>query len=323
MYKSSIIVTHQSRLRCFLNQFLINGDNGVARFQNGAILKVTIDRAGLEILLIHNGEIDEKKPDYVYYVTPGSKLPAGAVYQIRPFRPIKSRNHQYQYYTERGDGFIFYLIRHGQATHNVKRGLSKKLGSAVGQKDTGLTTAGVNQAIKSGRAMKNIIDNVDFLFASDLKRTRQTMIKFLEGTLLDNNKPIIVLPCAHELSYVKGTMCDGKQKLTASENKMDCPYNLTANPLCLVSGSHSVKWDYYHHFYNGTRSNPGKNRSHCRDTDFIIQALDIIKGETKEERIRNFSTEQLRDYCNGMGFSCRNNDGSYLSDAQILRLVLP
>jgi broad specificity phosphatase PhoE len=77
---------------------------------------------------------------------------------------------------------VIYLIRHGQAEHNAKKGIKKKFGSIMGKKDTELTDRGREQAFLSGQSLS--IPSIDYLFSSDLKRTRQTLISFLKG----NNK---------------------------------------------------------------------------------------------------------------------------------------
>ena len=48
-------------------------------------------------------------------------------------------------------------------------------------------------------------------------------------------------------------------------------------PLCnkLTLGNINIhfNWDNYQTFYKGTRTNPGKQRKHCKDTDMITYAI--------------------------------------------------
>lgn len=318
---TSIIVTHQARLRCFLKSYL---DNTVHRFQNGAVLKMTLDKSGTEIELIYNGEIDEKKPGYTYYVTPDSKLPYGAVYKVQTFPKINIKNAAWPT-SKYQDRYVFYLIRHGQALHNVASGLKKKLGSVLGDKDTALTAVGIQQAINSGKSMSGVIHKIDYIFSSDLRRTRQTLVKFLEGLRVQVTGEIIVLPCAHELSYVKGKSCDGNQGPTAAENKMTCAPNhvyidnhykletaecLGTNPRVdyyrdemgnkvghqTMMYDRRTDWDYYTNFYNGTRSNPSQGKRHCRNTDFVSEAISYIKGQEKIARETEDRNKRMSKY---------------------------
>ena len=84
----SVIASHQARIRCFLHNYIIqhakdSGDITVVanlknspsiyRFQNGSIIKFEVNTKEIKINLLYNGEIDEEKPSYIYYVKPGTK----------------------------------------------------------------------------------------------------------------------------------------------------------------------------------------------------------------------------------------------------------
>lgn len=62
--------------------------------------------------------------------------------------------------------------------------------------------------------MKQALNNIKFnyIFVSDLARTRQTIQKILNSNSYHNQiKKIFVLPCSHELDFVKSGQCDGGQ----------------------------------------------------------------------------------------------------------------
>ena len=181
---------------------------------------------------------------------------------------------------------MFYLVRHGQAEHNVLTGLSK----TISYKDTSLTGVGKDQAKESGDELSEIIkkdsEYPDFLFASDLQRTRQTMRNLIERLPADKkNNKIIILPCAHELTYhPTSKSCDAEQGLTPNEN-------ISKSANCKTPGSKNQTndddWGTYCDFYgNATRGdlikNPGRQR--CRDTDMITQAINIIKKSYETSR---------------------------------------
>ena len=173
---SSILITHQARLKCYLNNFI---DSKIHRFMNGCILKITRhtdtrqamtsindqDQWVESIELIYNGMIDEAKPDYIFYQLNGPSEPTDSNegnYKIIDF-PELSRNLPLQETVNYDSNSVyeFYVIRHGQAEHNIKEnwGISKQFSSR--NRDTNLTSSpdnkmdGEKQAIETG---KNLYD---------------------------------------------------------------------------------------------------------------------------------------------------------------------
>ena len=315
----SIIVTHQGRLRCLLHDYLKENnfgrkvtnnsiDSGVTdkeyysdsdvssigggkdivhRFQNACVVKMSVSQMSVKIELLANGTIDEEKPDYIYYVKPGtkdSKAKQGK-YQIKEFHPKTLLNNNNLFnLTGDNNNYEFYLIRHGQAEHNILKGVGK----AFSKKNTSLTPEGRKQAQVSGRELKMLLNNnnIDFLFVSDLKRTSQTLKEFaniINPSLL--SKTAIVLPCNHELKYNNSSQCDGNQKITPNENITTCKPTTNGVDSCKVVDNVKLDWKHYIDFYDGVRSSTlvgkvsgssGKNAKHCRDTNFINNALNII-----------------------------------------------
>jgi hypothetical protein len=199
-----------------------------------------------------------------------------------------------------GYTYVFYLIRHGQGEHNVLKGMSKKWGAlAVSSKykDPSLTNTGVQQAIEIGQKLQVILDQqnqkVDYLFASDLKRTRQTLYYILQPMDSDaalRNKQINILPCSEELNYTANKNCDSSQWATPNENISLCnPFKDYAKAglpnLCQNERGNYASWKNYTAFYGtGTRNSPGKYKSQqCRDTDMIKQAILYIQGVGKND----------------------------------------
>ena len=269
------------------------------RFKNGCVLEFKITTSNIQVKLIYDGIVDEEKPKYVYYVSsssaPDPKVAAGK-YQTTLFKDINIPNVMYN--VSPGYTYVFYLIRHGQAAHNVLKGMSKKWGSiAVSStyKDTSLTNAGVQQAIEIGQKLQVTLDEqqqkIDYLFASDLKRTRQTLYYILQPMDSDpalRHKQINILPCSEELNYTANKNCDSSQWVTPNENISLCnPFKDYAKAglpdLCQNERGNYVSWKNYTAFYGtGTRSNPGKYKPQlCRDTDMIKQAILYIQGVGK------------------------------------------
>jgi len=273
----SIITTHQARLRCLLSKIF---NKPMKRFKNGCVLKMEVTRLTITFELVYSGEVSKIKPGYEYYISPNDTQVNGTtLFDIEDFTIPNNF-----YKVEDNERFIFYLIRHGEASHNVKKNLSKMFQSISGEKDTSLTSEGIEQAKKIYENIMEKEENLTnptletlYLFSSDLKRTRQTMSNFISN--LFNKETIymsdlIVLPCAHELNYKKDGNCDGSQGFSANENIMNCH---SSRQECQKEGGKEVNWDLYEKFYDGTRTKSGSGKQQCRNTDMIKQAIEYIK----------------------------------------------
>jgi bisphosphoglycerate-dependent phosphoglycerate mutase len=293
----SFIVSHQARIRCIMNKYgfgIMTGggpakSGEVASFKNAAVIRLEITKETVKASLVVSGIIDptENKASYTYFVRPDEIGKSGADYTEISFKDDTKKN---EFHDDVGDDtYVFYLVRHGQAEHNVLTGASK----TISYKDTSLTPSGIKQANESGTELSKIIKEYpDFLFASDLQRTRQTMLELIRLFTLDNKK-IIILPCAHELKYKydsESKSCDAKQGKTPNEN-------ISKSANCKTPGSKNQTndddWGPYCDFYgNSTRASWFRNpdRKSCRDTDMITQAITIIKeksSETSRKTIRS------------------------------------
>ena len=184
----------------------------------------------------------------------------------------------------------FYLIRHGEATHNLYK---RKL---FGRKyDTSLTPMGLVQASRAGDALKKMKIKPNYIFVSDLKRTHQTL-EAIYDTYKENVPEVFALQCAHELKYKKGRKsrrtkgyCDGSRdfsKFIKNENKTSCKSIENCNKHIL---GNILDWKYYETFYNkdkkrkrNTRRNSKKS---CKNTNMIEQAIKIISQKEKNNNI--------------------------------------
>jgi len=293
----SIIATHQARIRCLISQFL---SKKVERFQNGSVVKITINSQKISLKLIYSGELDEFKPERKYYVTNDDFNNEQYIkdneskFQALQF-PIELNELENNYIPiEESTTFVFYLIRHGQGTHNVLKGMTKKISSISGEKDTHLTEKGITQAGNTGdflgstadNGLSNIFNSM-YLFISDLQRTKETLASVLANSQAMSGKTIhpnkmIMLPCSHELNYDKYGQCDGSrgQMFAANENKSSC---VDIDNCAKEYKTYQIDLKYYNDFYDGTRSKPGNNKKQCRKTSIISEAIDIIKKEKNPE----------------------------------------
>ena len=188
-------------------------------------------------------------------------------------------------------------MRHGQATHNLVGTKFQKFSKIFsGERDTHLTDAGREQAVRTGIKMRGLLSSTTdsiapptFLFTSDLKRTRETLAEFMKGMAIPYDTSVYILPCSHELNYTDDGNCDGNQQATPPENKMTCTAS-TAE--CMSVNNLPVNWDKYYRFYgNSTRSNMCKacGAKQCRNTDMIQEAMNIIKEKLNKDRKVTFS----------------------------------
>ena len=132
--------------------------------------------------------------------------------------------------------YVFYIIRHAEGFHNTLTYKEKTKATFTNRnslKDPKLSYQGINQSLNAGRElykilMKNEDYNINYLFVSDLARTRMTLA-LICYTIYENTKRIInnknkkitllnpkmiVLPCSHEIYYEKGSVCNGSSLIS-------------------------------------------------------------------------------------------------------------
>lgn len=318
----------------------------VASFKNAAVIRLVITKDTVKASLAVSGIIDakENKANYTYFVRPDEMGKSGAAYTEVPFRDNTTKNN---FHDVGDDTYVFYLVRHGQAEHNVLKGFSK----AFSSKDTSLTNAGEKQASDSGSKLTSeIIKNSreykypDFLFASDLKRTRQTLLEIMKGmpSFKEKHGPtrdIIILPCAHELKYKydpESATCDAKQGAmllpwtkTPNENISTCTRETCTTPGTTKQVTYNNDWSSYYDFYsNHTRATrpffkscltcpkePAGKR--CRDTDMITQAIEHIASPNTSRMSLN--TMSKRDFFDNVNDDDNGEDDDDSEDDETTR----
>lgn len=313
---NSIIVSHNGRLRCLINLFQDGlGDVG---FQNCAILKLVLNKESCELSLIYSGSLVENYKNSnlnnssniigggeKHYIVPDDKNIKSSGILFNPIsNPDMLKILKIKPEDLEDKEYIFYLIRHGDGIHNKAKAEGKKGLINPSLLDAELTLEGKNQAKQAGIFLKSFLQNtsIDNLFASDLKRTIQTLEGVLsQGIILTNPKQnVVILPCSHELDKI-GTNCDKNQlNILSYENKMNCETNLPCNPTSKTTdycssiiksatdGSLCLNWNFYNLFYDGkSRSNMafGSKRFHCRDTSMLSMGLFAISNPNCSDRL--------------------------------------
>jgi phosphohistidine phosphatase SixA len=129
--------------------------------------------------------------------------------------------------------YVFYIIRHAEGFHNTLEKSEKFKASFINRnslKDPKLSYQGINQSINAGNELYKILMerkdyNINYLFVSDLVRTRMTLAlicyTIYENKVMNKNKKMtlfnpkmIVLPCSHEINYEKGSVCNGSSLMS-------------------------------------------------------------------------------------------------------------
>ena len=332
----SIISSHNSRIQCFLDK--LNPNTSKTRFQNCAIIRIQLNEISVNLELVYSGELSEKENKKLskfkpYYTTSNKLGPEGLI-------EFKSWSRSSKYVVDmlnltidelKGKTYVFYIIRHGQGKHNKQINLKvAKFSSTLGLKtDTHVTDIGENQAYNSSLILKNILkikeETINYWFASDLVRTRQTIVEIIRGLNIVKPSEIVILPCSSEINTV-GTGrgdCDLVSATTLSISKLA----LENYPKCLiedienkndVKGCNNIEgipinWKFYLTFYGGkmrgqndsvfltmNRDNPFKQQ--CRNTNMITMAIFFIENKDYLNEIQGrkfiWYRKKLTDYIN-------------------------
>jgi broad specificity phosphatase PhoE len=207
-----------------------------------------------------------------------------------------------------------YIVRHGEAEHNVASFLTKKPGQLLGKFDKLLTTDGIEQAKAANNKFKDLMlgKNLSYVFSSKLRRTRQTLVQLLKDITIDKNPAkkagtIIVLPCTHELRKFdekKRENCDeyNQGKFVPNENRSRCicddmddytckdTEKKLEQPVCKEekcdNNRYDINWNFFYNFYN----QPKNTREQCRKNNMIGLLLEFLKNPLQGKLIATKQT---------------------------------
>ena len=301
-----ILVTHSKRIRCFLESFFKNYNNGKEiRFQNSSILLLTIMQNKpyttfkASLSLVFDGEMTNTLPRAYFG---NNDIQTNSSIKIIKFTKIDKDIIEIDDITKLLGSQIFtnelkknyniYIIRHSEATHNI--GFFER---SYIQRDTLLTPVGKIQSEKIADYFTNLYNNnnikIDYLFTSRLKRTRQTL-EILISRLKYLPDKIIVLPCSHEIDYNKDGNCDNRSsfKFFQRANIHTCinsnDNSISTDNYCDIininNKPYKIDWDLYKLFK--------KEQYHCKNTNMIQILIYYIEQEFKNKN-NNFNNNQL------------------------------
>jgi len=310
----SLIASHNSRIQCLLDR--INPISTKTRFQNCAILRLSINKSEVDLSLVYSGELSQSEktsisPKKPYYTT-GDKLgqPGYVEYKFNDISVSAALEKLNLTMIDLANNdFVFYIVRHGQGKHNEKIAtFSATLGL---EKDTSVTAEGKQQAYNSGVALFDILtkngETIQKWFSSDLVRTRETIVEIIKGLNFEGSKltekpsVIVVLPCASEIS-TSGSG-SGDCDLVASSSNLFSKMARENYPNCKLSDISTttdsdrqgcnidgipLSWKLYLDFYGNqirgddylTSKRTSIAKQQCRNTNMISMAVFFINGDT-------------------------------------------
>lgn len=304
-----LLVTHNARMRCFLDSLKNDKNNPVnimgdklklyndgkqkkekeIRFMNGAVLKLSIPKASFTgtISLFYSGQVNNRR-EGLYFVNTSN--PADPNYQTN----TEFGTHTFDLYKSFGISPLpvdvdFYIVRHGEGTHNLPSYFKKIKFVANLGKDTSLTSDGEKQALSTGQNFLNSNIKFNTVFVSKMERTKQTAYLILKNSENLQIKKFIVLPCSHELLYKESKNCDEANAYIprSPENISNCESGdktlTTCTPTCCnfvmkyAEGSTNqedstitIDWSEYNDFYY-------TNKKECRNTNMIKESIEYLR----------------------------------------------
>ena len=279
----SLIFSHNYRLRCLLKQ-LLDKQYHIYNFKNCSILELSLQKKNNKVIysltMIYEGELNESKTHKYFTIDnfPTIIDISDSILQINS--GMLSNDTLY----------VFYLVRHGEAEHNLYSSLEKI--KSPFNIDTSLTKTGLKQALHAGEFLYTYLKprnyKIDYLLSSDLKRTWQTLTSILTGLPKSyaKNKKITILPCAHELMYRIEGSCDSHMirdlRGFAGENRTSCGSN-NGNKECQMikkgGVEYKIDWSHYNKFYDNEGRDPvyfTESKYTCTDTNMIRNLATLI-----------------------------------------------
>lgn len=287
-------------------------------FKNGAIVKLEVVSTAistgtvvdkLHVSLVYAGDLDNnEKTTNIYYFDLVDKN--NVVYKYHLFMTFIVETSTIIQEMLNSKIKVIYLVRNGQAEHNVKE---RFMQSIFGKKDTSLTEYGKTQARYAGKYFfENLYKNKTmqnlFVGVSDLKRTSETARYFLYNAP-EYNAPINghryhtkfftqilhVIPCSHEITQKKPP-CDGDTNRVSRENIMICKSKSHRQELCNTiettyegrNITFEKNWDFYDAFYelghrglvhSITKDSVSKS---CSKTNMILELLNCVIQQQRE-----------------------------------------
>jgi broad specificity phosphatase PhoE len=248
--KNILLVSHSSTIRCFLqgiiskqmNLYRTNGGVDKVRFKNSAVLLLEIRKdKTVFIKLVYEGNMAQYKDGNKYFTTNPHNL--SDILFLQTEIPFESLNIDIP-----PTNYNIFIVRHSQAAHNVNK--LNKLPDAL------LTPKGHIEASDIGLELRKILNEnkINYLFASNLKRSRQTIDEILKKVNFDP-VDIVILPCMHDIKAGSDGACfqkkpekisiAGRMSCTNTESCSSGSVDSLDNKYCCKTDKVTNNWVYY------------------------------------------------------------------------------
>jgi broad specificity phosphatase PhoE len=273
----SLIVTHENRLRCIMKELI----GSASHYMNCCIIKLIIykkdNHISYELSMIYDGETHKTGKYYTNKQDVDTEKRISFPYIINTVDKLLNIKLNI---LKNDTKYVFYIIRHAQSIHNLYNFFEKIMSPL--KLDTSITDTGIKQCENAGQFLNKYLNGkkINYLFCSDLKRTRQTMSVICSR--LKNNIPnkIIIVPCSHEVQYSKSGNCDKSMIKSiysiAGENRMVCNIKSDDEQCYEVNYKdikYKIDWDYYNRFYKGK----GRQFVYMKDSKYSCSKNDFIE----------------------------------------------
>ncbi len=262
---TSVICSHESRIKCYLKKF------GIMNYTKDKIVKIEFYNSSVQKIEIENSSVYKKN---------SMKRINNNVKRI-------SNNMNYKY--------IFYIFscQTDDYAKNNKINSDPSYNSVNRTNTNGLTVSEKKTVINSlAKIKQSLPENPDYLFSSDLKRSMIDIIHMYP------NKEIIVLPCCHPTSD-ELNRCNGipsSFKNTPGQNSLrnniiwiyyENFYSGKRRTGKILSNNPTPTSGIFSRLSKMQIKIPAFGRKHCSNTTFIDEVVEIIKKEKLAETSYN------------------------------------
>ena len=209
--KVVLLCSHQGRLACLIHA--LTGDELGKNFKNCCIIKLSKINKVISLEIVYEGEFifectDNTAACEIKKAAEEAKYHENNVMFILNQKAKDIINFLFP------NNVVIYMVRHGDGEHLAlkRKGVFAKIGQNIKDRfkrsdekilrDARLTKEGITQAQHAGKKLAILLGDqkIDFIFFSDLERTRQTIAGMLSEIKLDKiPNSAIVLQCSHEV----------------------------------------------------------------------------------------------------------------------------
>jgi broad specificity phosphatase PhoE len=303
--KVVLLCSHQGRLACLIHD--LTGNKLVQNFKNCCIIKLSKIEKDISLQIVHEGELVFECTDAIAYAVKAEE--EDKYYKNNEIFKLNQKAKDIINFLF-PNNVVIYMVRHGDGEHLAlkRKGVFAKIGQNIKDRfkssdkqilrDARLTEEGIIQAQLAGKALKTLLGNkkIDYIFFSDLERTRQTIAGMLSQIQTDKiPNRAIVLHCSHEVGYKKdGSNCDGERILDGIKRgliienlpKVDKIQDFQKDMQINEQKKISIDINRYSNFYNPNTQTESKkvlrhkssSKNKCKNLTMLQQIAAVVNS---------------------------------------------